>query len=176
MRRRRFLAFAGALATAWSPLARAQSGKHIGFLTGLSGTDQNMTSYLLAPRRGLEERRWIEGETIHLEYRFAAGDPNRAKTLARELVELRPDLLIVHTTPAMAAMQQATSTIPIVFVSITDPVAGGFVASLAHPGGNATGFTNYEQHARCMRIWPPCTMRQRWRKSSPHWGANRAAA
>ena len=146
MRRRCFLASGIGIAAAWPLIARGQSStqRHIGVLTGLSENDQNMPSYLLAMRRGLQDRGWIEGETIHLEYRFAAGDPQRAQTLARELVEIQPDLLIVHTTPAMAAIHQVTSTIPIVFVSITDPVAGGFVASLAHPGGNATGFTNYD--------------------------------
>ena len=147
MRRRRFLALVTGLAGAWSLEVGAQSTKqirYVGVLTGLSENDQNMMSYLASLRQGLQDRGWVEGETIHLEYRFAAGDAHRAQTLAREIAEWQPDLLIVHTTPAMAAIHQATSTIPTIFVSIADPVAGGFVASLAHPGGNATGFTNYD--------------------------------
>ena len=147
MRRRRFLACTAGIVALRPLLANAQNQKQlqrIGFLTGLSESDQNMASYLQTLRRALQDLGWAEGETVHLEYRFAAGDPHRALALARELVDLQPELLIAHTTPAMAALRQATRTIPIVFVSITDPVAGGFVESLAHPGGNATGFTNYD--------------------------------
>jgi putative ABC transport system substrate-binding protein len=146
MRRREFIALVGA-AAAPVLLAQAQQTapmRSIGILTGLSETDQNMTRYLQELRRTLDGLGWIDGQTIRFEYRFAGGDADRALTLARELVDLRPDLLIAHTTPATVALRQATSTIPIVFVSITDPVAGGFVASLAHPGGNSTGFTNYD--------------------------------
>ena len=146
MRRRDFIALIGG-AAAPVLVARAQQiapMRRIGILTGLSETDQNMKAYLRELRRVLDDLGWIDGETIRFEYRYAGGDAERALTLARELVDLRPDLLIAHTTPATAALRQATGAIPIVFVSITDPVAGGFVASLAHPGGNCTGFTNYD--------------------------------
>ena len=77
-------------------------------------------------------------------YRYAAGDPALARTYAKQLVELAPDLIVGHTTPVAAALSQATHAIPVVFVSITDPVRDGFVSSMARPGGNMTGFTNYE--------------------------------
>jgi ABC-type uncharacterized transport system substrate-binding protein len=144
---RHILVLVIALATAWPRLSDAQSEKqmrHVGFLTGLSETDQNMPSYLQALRQTFGRLGWVDGKDVHFEYRFAAGDPHRALVLAKELVSLRPDVVIVHTTPATAALRQATSTIPIVFVSITDPVVAGFVASFAHPGGNSTGFTNYD--------------------------------
>jgi putative ABC transport system substrate-binding protein len=76
--------------------------------------------------------------------RFAAGDPERARKFAVELVEMAPDLIVCHTTPAAAALHEATRALPIVFVSITDPVADGFVGNIARPGGNMTGFTNYD--------------------------------
>jgi putative ABC transport system substrate-binding protein len=149
VRRREFIAaLAGGVAVALPRPGRAQKGyyvlRRVGVLTGLSETDQNTTSYLRELRSALHDSGWVEGRNIRFDDRFAGGDSRRALMLARELVELKPDLLIAHTTPAAAALRQATSTIPIVFVSITDPVAGGFVASLARPGGNITGFTNYD--------------------------------
>src|SRR5207249_9290940 len=77
-------------------------------------------------------------------YRYAAGNPELARAFAKELVEMQPDLIVGHTTPVAAALYQSTRTLPVVFVSITDPVIDGFVASMARPGGNMTGFTNYE--------------------------------
>ena len=147
MRRREFISLVTGLAAAWPLEVGAQSGtqvRRVGVLTGLSETDKNIMNYLREMRATLESLGWTENRNIHLEYRFAGGDAHRALTLARELVGLRPDVLIAHTTPAAGAVRQATSDIPIVFVSVADPIASGFVASLAHPGGNATGFTNYD--------------------------------
>jgi putative ABC transport system substrate-binding protein len=95
-------------------------------------------------RNRLQQLGWTDGRNIQFTYRYAAGNPEQARVFARELVAMPLDLIIGHTTPVAAALQEATRTLPIVFVSITDPVTGGFVASMARPGGNMTGFTNYE--------------------------------
>ena len=87
---------------------------------------------------------WVEGKNLRTDYRFAAGDPALFKTYAAELVDLRPDAILASTAPALAALQQQTSTIPIVFVLVPDPVGRGLVKSLARPGGNITGFASYD--------------------------------
>jgi putative ABC transport system substrate-binding protein len=101
-------------------------------------------TYVRRLKQALQKLGWSDGQNINFTNRYAGGSPERARALAGELVTLRPDLIIAHTTPAAAALQRATHNIPIVFVSITDPVVAGFTASLARPGGNLTGFTNYE--------------------------------
>jgi putative tryptophan/tyrosine transport system substrate-binding protein len=100
---------------------------------------------LMAFRQGLTELGWIEGRNIDIEFRWPGGDIERAQTFAKELVELRPDVLLARTTPAAAALKMETSTIPIVLVNVVAPVEQGFVQSLARPGGNITGFTNFEE-------------------------------
>jgi putative tryptophan/tyrosine transport system substrate-binding protein len=146
MNRREFttlLAGAGA----WPLAARAQQAggiRRMGVLMGLSETDPGTIGYVQELKRGLRAFGWVEGRNLEITYRYAAGDPERARALAKELTALQPDLIVGHTTPVAAALQQATRTIPIIFVSITDPVSDGFVASLARPAGNMTGFTNYE--------------------------------
>jgi putative ABC transport system substrate-binding protein len=87
---------------------------------------------------------WIEGKNIRIDYRFAAGDPNLFKTYAAELVDLMPDVLLAGASLAIAALRERTRSIPIVFVNVSDPIGQGFVASLARPGGNITGFTAYD--------------------------------
>jgi putative tryptophan/tyrosine transport system substrate-binding protein len=144
--RRELLAALGGAAVAWPLAARAQQGervRRIGVM-GLADTDPGTMHNVQELRLALQSLGWIEGQNVQLAIRYAAGDPERARVLARELVGLKPDLIVGHTTPVAAALQQATRTIPIILVSVTDPVAGGFVASLARPGGNITGFTNYE--------------------------------
>jgi putative tryptophan/tyrosine transport system substrate-binding protein len=118
--------------------------RRIGALMGLKETDPFMAKYVQEFRSELQRLGWTDNQNIQLTYRYASGDPKLARVLAKELVELRPDLIVCHTTPVAAALSQATHTLPVVFVSITDPVANGFVTSMAHPGGNMTGFTNYE--------------------------------
>jgi putative ABC transport system substrate-binding protein len=92
----------------------------------------------------LQELGWVNGRNIQIEYRWFANQVDRAQTLAKELVNLRPDVILARATPGIAALVQETKTIPIVFVSVSDPVGQGFVSSLAHPGGNITGFTAFE--------------------------------
>jgi ABC-type uncharacterized transport system substrate-binding protein len=146
MRRRDFIKVIASWAGAWSFAARAQPGamRNIGFVTGLAETDPFTIRYVQVLRGSLEKLGWIEGRNVQFTYRYAAGDPALARTYAKELVGMQPDVIVGHTTPVAAALSQATHTIPVVFVSITDPVRDGFVSSMAHPGGNMTGFTNYE--------------------------------
>ena len=92
----------------------------------------------------MQELGWIEGRNIQVDYRFAASDVGRIERFARELVNSQPDLIVAHTTPVTTAIARETRTIPIVFVVVSDPVGSGFVASLARPGGNMTGFVNIE--------------------------------
>jgi putative ABC transport system substrate-binding protein len=92
----------------------------------------------------LQELGWTEGLNVRFEYHWASGDLDRIRANAAELVGMSPDIIVASSAPVLAALQQETRTIPIVFVSISDPVASGFVAKLAHPGGNTTGFTNSE--------------------------------
>jgi len=95
-------------------------------------------------RQALQALGWREGDNLQVISRFAAGDPGRVERFAAEFVRLQPDVIVAHTALAVAALHRATRTLRIVFVSIPDPVADGFVASLARPGGNMTGFTNYD--------------------------------
>jgi ABC-type uncharacterized transport system substrate-binding protein len=92
-----------------------------------------------ALQQGLRELGWIEGTNVRIDYRWGAGDANRIRTYAAELTRLSPDVIVAHTPPVIAAMRQATSSIPIVFAAVLDPVDHGFVDSLARPGGNLTG-------------------------------------
>jgi putative ABC transport system substrate-binding protein len=148
IRRREFIFTLGGAAAAWPLAARAEQPerkRRLGLLTGLSKNDLFATTdHVRQLRQALEALGWIEGRNVEFIYRYAEGSPERARLLAEELIEIRPDLVVAHTTPAAAALHRASRTVPIIFVSITDPVAGGFVANLARPGGNMTGFTNYE--------------------------------
>src|SRR6185312_4081414 len=94
-------------------------------------------------RRGLEQLGWSEGRNVQFDIRFAQGDVDRIKALAKELVALQPDAIFAHSTPVVAAVQRETRTIPIVFVNASDPLGSGFIASLARPGGNLTGLLLY---------------------------------
>jgi putative tryptophan/tyrosine transport system substrate-binding protein len=93
---------------------------------------------------GLTQRGWVEGRSIQIEQWWTDGDIDRARTFAKQIVERKPELIFSGTTPATAALHRETSTIPIVFSAVSDPVGAGFVASLSRPGGNVTGFTNVE--------------------------------
>ena len=92
----------------------------------------------------LQDLGWADGRNLRIDYRWSAGDPARMQTLAKELIALQPDVIFARSTPVMAALLKQTRTIPLVFAVVSDPVGEGFVASLARPGGNATGFTNAE--------------------------------
>src|SRR6516164_5874615 len=147
MNRRAFIALLGGVATPLflSPRAsRAQQRRRIGVLSSTSETDPEGQRRTAALRQGLRELGWIEGRTIEIDYRWVAGDPGRARALAAELVASKPDVIIASPSSVLAAVQRETRTIPVVFAQLVDPVGAGFVASLAHPGGNITGFANFE--------------------------------
>jgi putative ABC transport system substrate-binding protein len=111
---------------------------------GWSATDGEARARLAALQHSLEGLGWVEGRNLRLDVRWSDGDGGRAAALARELVASRPDLIVVGTTPATIALQRETTTIPIVFTVVADPVGSGLVKTLSHPGGNITGFTNLE--------------------------------
>jgi putative ABC transport system substrate-binding protein len=145
MRRREFMA--GLTGAAVMPLgARAQSDRMrvIGVLLSQSEGDQEARDRLAALRDGLQKLGWTEGRNIRVETRYASGSADRMQAHAADLVRLRPDVLFASATSSLAALNRATSAIPIVFAQVTDPVGAGFVASLARPGGNITGFTQHE--------------------------------
>jgi putative ABC transport system substrate-binding protein len=128
--------------------ARAQqsgeSARRLSVLLGIAENDPETQSRLIAFRQGLRDLGWIEGRNIKIDYHFAAADPERIGTYAAEIVRLAPDAILANGTPVVAALRQATTTIPIVFAVVNDPVGQGFISSLAHPGGNITGFTFIE--------------------------------
>jgi putative ABC transport system substrate-binding protein len=142
MRRRDFLSLLGG-AVGGPVIANAQEAdrlKRIGVLMGRAERDPEAQRQVAALRRGLAASGWVPGQNVDVVYRWHAGDISQAQALAKELVTLRPDVLVANTTPSLAAMQQARSTIPIIFIGIADPVGQGFVPNLARPGGNVTGF------------------------------------
>ncbi len=142
--RRGFLTLLGSATAMGVVPSRAQQPhrvRTIGFLMGLANDAESQTR-IKAFERGLEKEGWNLGQDIRIEYRFAAGDANRMRAMAKELVELQPDLIVGHSTPVIEQLVQATRTIPIVFVVVADPVGSGFVASIPRPGGNVTGFTS----------------------------------
>jgi putative ABC transport system substrate-binding protein len=148
MRRRTFIEGIGGLAVAWPLMARAQQAgrvRRVGMLIPFPDQrDPLVRDYLSAFRQRLHELGWVEGFNIRLDYHFTDQDAERMRAGAVELIALGPDLIVVWANPAAAIVQKATRTIPIVFVVVSDPVGGGFVTNLAHPGGNITGFQNFE--------------------------------
>jgi len=146
MRRREFVTLVAG-AAAWPIAGRAQQSdrmRRIGVLMNVVQDDAGGPAEVMALRQGLTELGWIEGRNIHVDFRWPGGDIERAQTFAKELVGLRPDVLIGRSTPTTAALKRETGTIPIIFVNVTEPVEQGFVESLSRPGGNITGFTNFE--------------------------------
>jgi putative ABC transport system substrate-binding protein len=142
IRRRKFLATLLGGAAAWPLAARAQQGervRRIGLLMGVAD-DREGQARVTALKQGLQELGWTDGRNIQIETRFGGADTGRIRAHAAELVALAPDVIVTHTTPVIRALRQATSSIPIVVAAVNDPVEQGFVSSLAHPGGNITGF------------------------------------
>src|SRR5215470_17523117 len=143
MRRREFITLVGT-AVAWPVVARGQQSEQMrrfGVLMLFAKDNPETQARITAFLQGLQKLGWIEGRNLQIEYRWGSGDPQKAAT---ELVGLSPDVIFANSTPAVAALQQATRSVPIVFAQVADPVSGGFVASLANPGGNITGFTNFD--------------------------------
>jgi putative tryptophan/tyrosine transport system substrate-binding protein len=147
MRRREFITLVGSAAATWPLAARAQQPDRmrlIGVLMGYAESDPAVQSYLAAFRGALAKLGWTDGSNLRIELRWGAADPDRIKTFAKELVDLRPDAILGTTTIVIRALARETHTIPIVFAIVADPIGSGFVASLARPGGNITGFTNLD--------------------------------
>ena len=149
IQRREFITLFGGAAAAWPVAAGAQQAaarmRRIGVLVGqLPSDDAEWQARGTAFVQGLQELRWTDGRNVRIEYRWGLGDADRLRKYAAELVALAPDVILAAGPPALAALQQATRTLPIVFANVTDPVGSGYVASLARPGGNVTGFMNVE--------------------------------
>ena len=147
MRRRDFIKAIASSAAGWPLSARAQQSgriRRIGVLMSYTEDNPDAPPRLAAFAQGLQELGWTNGGNIHIEYRYSGGDAERARKYAAELVALAPDVILAGNTSTVGPLQQATRTVPIVFAGVVDPVAAGFVDSLARPGGNTTGFAQFE--------------------------------
>ena len=146
MNRRTFIMLIGGAAM-WPRAARAQQRekmRRVGVLMNLAADDTEGSARVTALAQGLQELGWRDGRDVRIDYRWAAADAPSFHRHAQELLTLAPDVIIASATPSVVALQQATRTVPIVFVGVADPVGAGLVESLAHPGGNTTGFSIFE--------------------------------
>jgi putative tryptophan/tyrosine transport system substrate-binding protein len=147
MRRREFIGFIGGAAAAWPIAGRAQQSgrkRRVGVLMGLAADDAQAQDRIAAFEKGLQQLGWTAGRDLQIDYRRGGGNTDLTRRYAAELVALEPDVILASGGSVVGALLQATRTVPIVFTQTPDPVAAGFVASLARPGGNATGFTTAE--------------------------------
>ncbi len=145
--RRQFISVLAGAAAAWPLATSAQQPspvRRIGVLMGYSESDPEAQAFVATFVQELQKLGWSESVNIHIEYRWSAGDVERMRTYAKQLVAYQPDVIVANTTPVTAALQRETRTIPIVFVIVSDPVGAGFIQSLSKPGGNITGFINLE--------------------------------
>jgi putative ABC transport system substrate-binding protein len=146
MRRREVITLLGGVAVAWPFAALAQQSdrvRRIGFLIG-AADDPDMRSMYEAFRQGLQQLGWIDGRNVQIDARFGEGDPVRSRKYAAELVALSPDVILATGSSTTQILLQETRTVPIVFTIVPDPVGSGFVESLSQPGGNASGFMQFE--------------------------------
>jgi putative ABC transport system substrate-binding protein len=148
MKRRDFITLLGGVAAAWPPLAvqaqQPERVRRIGVLAARSADDPEWQARMAAFRQGLQELGWIGGRTIEIEHRVGPDDNEFLRRSAAELIALAPDAIVVNGNSPLMPLLQATRQVPVVFVNVSDPVGAGFVASLARPGGNASGFTLFE--------------------------------
>jgi putative tryptophan/tyrosine transport system substrate-binding protein len=145
MRRREFISLLGGAAAAWPLAALAQQGeRRIGVLLGASEDDTEFQAWVVAFRQALQELGWIDGRNVRIDTHWATINAAEKRKQAEELAALAPDVIVAPGASTVGPLLQATRTVPIVFPIIADPMAGGFVDSLAHPGGNATGFMLFE--------------------------------
>jgi putative ABC transport system substrate-binding protein len=144
MRRREFITLLGSAAAAWPLAARAQQGggrvQRIGVLSAFAEADPEVQAALTAFRQALQKLGWTDGSNIRIDSRWGEANPTRIRAQVKELVGLNPDVLLVSTALVLQPLLEESRSIPIVFTQIADPVSAGFVASLARPGGNVTGF------------------------------------
>jgi putative ABC transport system substrate-binding protein len=157
MKRREFITLIGgaaacaggaaAFSIAWPLVARTQPVRRqrlIGVLMGLKADDPESQARLAAFAQGLQQAGWNVGDNIRIDYRWGAGDADTMRQQANELVARAPDVILAHSSAAVAPLRQASQTVPIVFTLVADPVGAGYISNLARPGGNVTGFTNFE--------------------------------
>jgi putative ABC transport system substrate-binding protein len=157
MRRREFIKIIAGPALAWPLAAHAQQGervRRIGVLLARAATDPEATEDVGAFTQGLAELGWTIGRNVRIEYRSGARDPETLRKYAMEMVALAPDVVLASGTPSVAALQQISRSLPIVFTTVTDPVGAGFVDSVAQPGGNTTGFmlSEYSLNAKLLEL------------------------
>src|SRR5271166_4087745 len=146
MRRREFIKLVGGATIAWPHAARAQQPdrmRRIGVLMPFAVDDLEAKARLAAFLDGLQQMGWTDDRNVRIDTRWTGSDPDRLRKDAAELVALAPDVILASSSPSVAALQQASRSVPIVFAVVVDPVGAGFVASLARPGGNATGFAAF---------------------------------
>jgi putative ABC transport system substrate-binding protein len=147
MKRRQFITLIGSAAAAWPLAARAQQServRRIGLFTNLAADDAEAQARNAAFLQALQQLGWTSGNNVRIDFRFGAGDAERNRRYASELVAFAPDVIVATGSPVVEPLRQVTRSVPIIFLQITDPVGAGLVASLGRPGGNMTGFTNYE--------------------------------
>ena len=147
MRRRDFITLLGGAAAAWPLMARAQQPermRRIGVVMAYAGSDPNGQVQVAAFRQALQKLGWIEGRNIRIDFRYASDDSARVRALAVELLGLRPDLMVSNSNFITAILQSEVHSVPLVFVSVSDPIGSGFIKDLAQPGGNITGFANFQ--------------------------------
>jgi putative ABC transport system substrate-binding protein len=147
VRRRDFITLISSAAAGWPLAARAQQSdqmRRIGVLMSFSADDATAQARLTVFMETLQQLGWMNGRNVRIDIRWSESEPERTRRYAAELVAFMPDVILASTTPGVTALQQANRTVPIVFLQVADPVGAGLVASLAKPGGNATGFTLYE--------------------------------
>src|SRR5579863_3654450 len=144
MKRRDFITLIGGAAATWPLAARAQRMRRVGMLLGLAENDPEAINRLKAFRLGMRDLGWIEGRNVQIDYRFVGNNPESIDKNVAEVVRLAPDVIVVNSSAVMVALRPATSTIPIVFAVVSDPVGQGIISNLAHPGGNITGFSFIE--------------------------------
>jgi putative ABC transport system substrate-binding protein len=147
MKRREFISLLGGAAAAWPLAASAQQGegmRRVAVLENLPEGDPDTLTMVSAFRQRLQELGWSDGRNARMEVRWSGGDADRLPALGAQLVALKPDVILGKSTPVVAALRQASATVPIVFVNANDPIRSGFVQSLARPGGNITGFISWD--------------------------------
>src|SRR6516165_5227806 len=147
MKRREFIALLCGAASTWPLAVSAQQSERmhrIGVLMGYPEGDKQAQAGANALRKGLQNLGWIEDHNIQIDYRWPGPDADKTRTFAKELISLSPDVIVSSTNQVTGILQQETRTIPIVFAFVGDPVGSGFVQSLSRPGGNLTGFANFE--------------------------------
>ena len=148
LKRRDFISLLGGAAAVWPLAARAQridrTMRRVGVLMPFAPDDPEARMRVAALEQGLRDLGWVDSRNIRVDYRWATDDVDRLRGEAAALVATAPDVILANSTPVLAELRKLTTTLPTVFVQVTDPVGSGFVPSLARPGGNVTGFTNFE--------------------------------